>query len=82
MDDDVLSLQIEDSFKSLFILKDYKVLHRLDSALKHFQNCCGNFSQIYCKGSSASLLGNKLNQYKIEHNIQENFVGPLYIIDR
>jgi hypothetical protein len=88
-DNDIISLDIDDSFKHLFLEGDISVLKLLSNALMKFQILYGAFPKIIGKGDSANLLADMLENSRLEYltlnggtTMKESDFDSLFIIDR
>ena len=61
-DEDLLSLEMNDSFRSLFVDGDTTVIKLLSNALMKFQILYGFFPKVLGKGDHANLLANLLER--------------------
>ncbi|XP_074594112.1 vacuolar protein sorting-associated protein 33A-like isoform X2 [Brevipalpus obovatus] len=86
IDDDVLSMQMIDSLKELFVEKDYSCLLHVARAIIHIQLRFGIIRDIYGQGSCAKRVTELLSKLKNEMSLNESHVVPqihsLLILDR
>lgn len=86
IDDDVLSMQMIDSLKDLFVEKDYSCLLHVARAIIHIQLRFGIIRDIYGQGSCAKRVTELLSKLKNEMSLNDSHVVPqihsLLILDR
>lgn len=72
-DEDILSLEMNDSFRSLFVDGDTTVIKILSNALMKFQILYGFFPKVIGKGDHANQLAELLERSRVEY--LSNYTG-------
>uniref|UniRef100_A0A336LM58 CSON010946 protein n=1 Tax=Culicoides sonorensis TaxID=179676 RepID=A0A336LM58_CULSO len=85
VDKDIISMEIKDAYKELYIEGDLTCLHQSAMGLVAFQKLYGPFQKIYGKGKYAQNLWELTKTLSIDSNIMSSDKGAidqLIIIDR
>ncbi|KAJ3275943.1 hypothetical protein HDV01_006810 [Terramyces sp. JEL0728] len=90
LEDNVLSLEMEDSFKELYLDGDTSIIQMLTNALMKFQVLYGFFPRIVGKGDAAYLLAEMLDSSRLTYvtnagpkeSLGESDFDSLLILDR
>ncbi|KAJ3319480.1 hypothetical protein HDV06_006290 [Boothiomyces sp. JEL0866] len=90
LEDNVLSLEMEDSFKELYLDGDTSIIHMLTNALMKFQILYGFFPRIVGKGDASYLLAEMLDSARLAYltdagpkeSLGESDFDSLLILDR
>ncbi len=82
-DYDLFSMDAEDSFREIYIDKNYSSIGQLANILLKFEVAFGKAKYKYIKGDLAKYLGDALSKKEEEHNIKSNDeVFGMIILDR
>lgn len=72
LDDDLISLELNGSFRSLYLDKDSTIIQLLSNALMKFQIIYGFFPRILGKGDAAYMLTECLDRARLDYMINMN----------
>ena len=82
-DYDLYSMDAEDSFREIYIDKNYSTIGQLANILLKFEVAFGKVKYKYIKGNLAKYLSDILSKKEEEHNIKSNDeVFGMIILDR
>ena len=83
IDNDLFSLELEDSLLEIYIENNYSSLSKLANVLLKFEVAFGKIKHVYIKGNNAKYLNELLLKKEEEHNIKttDEVLGML-IFDR
>ena len=83
IDADLYSMNIEDSFREIYVEKNYDSISKLASIVLKFQAAFGKVKHKYIKGDKAKLFNDFLTLKEEEHNIRFNDeILGMIVLDR